>query len=119
MNFTEHRINGVSVVEILEDGVILRNAQNLLDLISDFAVKHVILKKENISEGFFDLHTGLAGDILHKATSFRIFVAVIGDFSAVESRSLREFIIECNEERRLIFKPTVEAALRVFCRRRS
>ncbi len=119
MNFNEHRINGVSVVEILEDGVILRNAQNLLDLISDFAVKHVILKKENIAEAFFDLHTGLAGDILQKATAFRIFVGVIGDFSAVESRSLREFIIECNEERRLIFKPTVEAALRVFCRKRS
>lgn len=119
MEFIEHKKNGVSVVEVLEDGVVLRNAQDLLDMISDFACKHLMLRKEQVTKAFFDLSTGLAGEILQKASNYRIFIAFIGDFSAVESRSLRDFIYECNEERQIIFKPTIEDALKVFCRKRS
>lgn len=117
MECIEHKINGVSVLEVTDDGVVLRNAQNLLDIISDYSVKKVIFRKENINEDFFDLSTGLAGEILQKASNYKLSVGIVGDFENVESKSLRDFIYESNITRQIVFKGSVKQILAIFCKR--
>lgn len=116
MDTKEYRINGVSVLEIIDDGVVIKNAQDLLDIISDYSVKKIVVKRQNINEDFFDLSTGLAGEILQKASNYKICLGVIGDFENVESKSLRDFIYESNRTRQIVFKGTLKEIVKVFCK---
>lgn len=116
MNIREYRKKGVSVVEIVEDGVIIANSQNLLDIISDVSSKRIAVRRENICEDFFDLHTGLAGEILQKASNYRLYIGIIGDFSDITSKNFRDFMYESNETRQIVFKGTIEEVVRAFCR---
>jgi len=116
MNIREYRKKGVSVVEIIEDGVIIANTQNLLDIVSDVSSKRIAVKRENISEDFYDLRTGLAGEILQKVSNYHLCIGIIGDFSDITSKSFRDFIYESNETRQIVFKGTIEEVVRSFCR---
>jgi hypothetical protein len=72
---------------------------------------HVLLHEKNLMPEFFDLKSGVAGEILQKFTNYRMGLLVIGDFDKVESRSLRAFIEEANRGTQAAFVPSREAAL--------
>jgi hypothetical protein len=114
METKEYRKNGISVIELIDDSVLLNETQDLLDIVSDYSIKSIILKRQNVSENFFDLSTGFAGEILQKASNYRIRLGIVGDFSSVASKSLRDFIYESNQTRKIVFKPTVEEILKIF-----
>ena len=66
MKNTLHTINDERILELEDDGYILKNAQDLLDIIGSYSVRTIILRKENIIPDFFDLKTKVAGEILQK-----------------------------------------------------
>ena len=70
-----------------------------------------VIDKGCIVEDFFDLRTGLAGEILQTFTNYRFALAIVGDFSGCGSRALRDFIYESNQGRRVFFLPDRETAL--------
>ncbi len=53
---------------------------------------------------------GLAGDCLRKVSNYRRRLAILGDFSAVGSRALRDFIRESNGTGQVVFAAELEAA---------
>ncbi|HKL86097.1 MAG TPA: DUF4180 domain-containing protein [Treponemataceae bacterium] len=116
MDAKEYRFNGVSVIEIIDDGIVLDGLQDLLDIVSDYSIKKIIFRKHNINENFFKLETGFAAEILKRITAYKISIGIVGDFEEIENISLRDFIYESNEEKQMLFKKTVKEVLRVFCR---
>jgi hypothetical protein len=76
----------------------------------------MIVPKECFPESFFDLKTGFAGEILQKFSNYRMRIAVIGDFSSYMSKSLKDFIYECNNGSIVFFKNTVEEGMAMFRR---
>jgi hypothetical protein len=64
-----------------------------------------------ISDGFFILSSGVAGEILQKFINYHIKFAVYGDFSKYTSKPLRDFIYESNQGRDIFFVPTEEDAV--------
>jgi hypothetical protein len=60
---------------------------------------------------FFQLRTGLAGEILQKFTNYRFVVAIVGDFDVYDSKSLRDFIYECNQGKQVFFAKDQQSAL--------
>ena len=76
----------------------------------------VIVPKECLTEDFFDLRTGLAGEILQKFTNYKMKIAVTGDFSGYASMSLRDFIYESNKGRQVFFKANLEDAMAAIVR---
>jgi len=98
------------------DGIetVFTDAQSLLDGISDYVCEgctNFIFKKEHFPEEFYDLKTGLAGEILQKMTNYRLKLAIVGDFSGIQSKSLNAFIIESNRGRQNFFVSTEEEAI--------
>lgn len=71
----------------------------------------MVLYKESLNESFFDLKTGLAGEILQKFSNYRFKLAIVGDFSHYTSKSLRDFIYECNKGNMVYFKDDLDSAL--------
>lgn len=56
----------------------------------------IIIQQESLPVGFFDLKSGVAGEILQKFSNYRMRIVIEGDFSQVKSKSLAAFITECN-----------------------
>ena len=71
----------------------------------------VVLDRSAFPEGFFDLSTGVAGEILQKFVNYRVKLAIVGDFSVDTSKSLRDYIRECNRGRDICFVPSRQEAL--------
>jgi hypothetical protein len=71
----------------------------------------VILKESNFHPEFFILHTRLAGEVLQKFSNYNFRLAIIGDFSKYQSKSLQDFIRECNKGNRVYFLSSIDEAL--------
>lgn len=109
------KIEGTDVAVVEGSEVIIRDAQDALDLMASIMYTHgctkAVLNKANITEEFFRLQTGLAGEILQKFTNYRFVVAIFGDFDLYESKSLRDFIYESNQGRQVFFAKDQQSAL--------
>jgi hypothetical protein len=109
---TKFHENGI--VEILDNNVIIKGADDVLDLFCIDGCTTIVVKKENIIDDFFKLSTGIAGDILQKFSTYDMRMAIIGDFGSIKSKSLNDFIYESNKVKRIIFVKTAEEALKIF-----
>ena len=72
---------------------------------------NIAINREAIVEDFFVLSTCLAGEILQKFVNYGVRFAVYGDFSNYTSKSLNDFIYECNKGRDIYFQPDVSLAV--------
>lgn len=106
--------NGHKVAEIISDAIEINTVQDALDWMATVyydGADNLIIYEQNLAPDFFDLSTGLAGEILQKAANYHIKVAIVGDFSRYTSKSLQAFILECNRGRQIFFVPDRETAV--------
>lgn len=98
---------GDSRVAVLDKSYIISNAQDALDVMftasHNYGCNKMILFKDSLPEQFFDLKTGLAGEILQKCTNYHFRVAIVGSFERYSSHSLRDFIYESNKGKQVYF----------------
>ena len=106
-------MSGHKIAEVVSDNVVINTAQDALDLMADARYQGadcLILHEKQLPAEFFDLKTGMAGEILQKYTNYRMRLAIIGAFE-FESESLKAFMLESNRGRQVAFVPDREAAL--------
>jgi hypothetical protein len=114
MQIKTHEINDTKIAEVISDKIIIQNAQDGLDLLGNMYYQDfdkIIIYEENITPEFFDLKTKIAGDILQKFSNYRVRLAIIGDFSKYESKSIKDFIFESNKMKHINFVENLEQAL--------
>lgn len=103
------------IVHIDSDETLIYDTQSALDLIATVSYQtgcdRVMIKKSAIVEDFFDLKTKLAGEILQKFTTYQMKLAIIGDFSVYPSKSLKDFIYECNKGNHIYFIDNEQEAI--------
>jgi hypothetical protein len=106
-------ISGVLVAEIISESLVIADVSGALDLIGNCGyqdVENIIIHAGNITPAFFDLKTGIAGEILQKFSTYRMKLAIVGDFSKYTSKSLKDFIYESNKTGRINFVNSVKEA---------
>ncbi len=110
---TPHTKNGCTAT-VVDPQTRIASAQDMLDVFATARYETdcdaVIVYAETLGDAFFDLKTRVAGEILQKCSNYQIRLAIVGDFSAVTSKSLRDFIYECNNGRLVFFKNSVDEA---------
>lgn len=114
MNIQVHQQNDTAIAEVLSDEMLIHTPDDGLQLMVDLYYQgygEMILHEQNITPAFFDLKTGIAGEILQKFATYRVRLAIVGDFAHYDSKSLRDFIFESNKGRQISFVPTVEEAV--------
>lgn len=114
MLIQSHHINDIKIAEVISDEIIIQSVQDGLDLMGDIYYQgfdKVIIYEKNITPGFFDLKTKIAGEILQKFSNYRIGLAIVGDFSKYESKSMKDFIFESNATKHVNFVGRLEEAL--------
>lgn len=106
-------VNGKSVAVLKSLGVIIEETQDALDLMAEATYLNsnkIIIKEEQVTPAFFDLRSGIAGEILQKFSTYNVQLAIIGDFSKFRSKSLSDFIFESNKYGRINFVSSFEEA---------
>lgn len=73
--------------------------------------KQIVLDKKLVTEEFFILSTGLAGEILQKYINYGGRIAIYGDYSRYTSKPLQDFIYESNQGHDVFFVSTQEEAV--------
>lgn len=53
---------------------------------------------------------GIAGEVVQKLVNYRRRIAVVGNFSGIDSKSLRDFIYESNKSGNMFFVASLEEA---------
>lgn len=114
MEIIAHSVNEIKIAEIISADIIIRSAQDGLDLLGNIYYQgfdKLIIYEENLTPEFFDLKTKIAGDILQKFSNYRMSLAIVGDFEKYQSKSIRDFIFESNKTKHINFSETLEDAL--------
>ncbi|MBB6237727.1 hypothetical protein HDC90_002349 [Pedobacter sp. AK013] len=114
MKIESHTLNNTNIAEIISEEIIINNAADGLDLLGNLYYQgfdKIMIHEHNITPDFFDLKNGMAGEILQKFSNYRISLAIIGDFSAYQSKSIKDFIYESNKGKHINFLNSTAEAL--------
>jgi hypothetical protein len=114
MNIEIKKVNGSQLAKLISDDIVIREIQDALDLIADayyLGAWKIILMEKNIIPAFFDLKTGIAGDILQKFSTYKVYLAIVGDFSKYPGKRIKDFIYESNKHGRINFVNSMDEAI--------
>ena len=114
MKMIFHEFQGKNAVEIISEDIVIKETQDAIDLLGEcdyMGARSIIISEKNLPPEFFDLKTGFAGEILQKFSTYSFRLAIIGDFSKYQSKSLQDFIRESNRGNRIFFLTDLETAL--------
>lgn len=114
MEFEMHKAGDHQVAELRGDGILIHTTEDAVDLLGNANFQgagSVIVHSEQLHEEFFNLKSGIAGDILQKFSNYRMKLAIVGDFKEVTSKSLRDFIYESNKRKQIIFSADLDEAI--------
>ncbi|WP_130862666.1 DUF4180 domain-containing protein [Bacilliculturomica massiliensis] len=105
-----------TVCAIIEsDTMVITNARSALDLLMtakyEADTKNIVIDKKLITEDFFILSRGLAGEILQKYINYGGRIAIYGDYSHYTSKPLKDFIYESNKGNDIFFAATEDEAV--------
>ena len=104
-----------SIVYIESEDILMSDPQSALDFMMSVQYEKgcnkIILDEKAISEAFFKLSSGIAGEILQKFINYHTKLAVIGDFSKYTSKPLNDFIYECNQGHDIFFVGDLDQAV--------
>lgn len=86
----------------------LRTVDAFVDLIGEAISEEaslIVLQVAELDGNFFDLRSGFAGEVLQRAATYRLKLAIVGDVSAhtASSRAFRDFVRECNRGREVLW----------------
>lgn len=106
---------GIKYAVAKDTKMTINSTQDALDLMADCSYNGfdtIIMYEENFTQDFFDLKTGIAGEILQKFSNYGMRLGIIGDFSKYGSKSLRDFIYECNKSGKILFMNSLDDVLK-------
>ncbi len=114
MQIITHTVPNGTIAEVIAEQYIINNIDDGADLLGNLYFQgydKVILQEKNISPLFFDLKTKIAGEILQKFVNYKVRLAIVGDFSKYNSKSLNDFIYESNKGKAVNFLENRDQAL--------
>jgi hypothetical protein len=114
MEFHITELHGKVIAEVTSKDQCISETQDAVDLLGNcyyLGADRVILYQHQLTPAFFDLKTGIAGEILQKFSNYSMKLAIIGDYSAFTSQSLKDFIFESNKQGHICFVSSKEEAL--------
>ncbi|SEW52181.1 DUF4180 domain-containing protein [Chitinophaga arvensicola] len=114
MKIKVHEIGDIRIAEIVSDEILINSPEEALQLIVDLYYQDfskIIIREENIIPGFFDLKTGIAGEVLQKFSNYKAQLTIVGSFTKYPGKSIRDFIFESNKGRQVNFLESVEQAV--------
>lgn len=98
--------------------LIIKTTQDAVELLMNcnynLDTAKVVIHEQHLTPDFFDLKSGVAGDILQKFSTYGGRLAIVVDTAKFTSKSLQDFIRESNKMKRINFVASEEEGLSVL-----
>lgn len=108
--------NNSEVAHVIDNNIIINDLQSAIDVMMtvkyEAGTKNIAISKNLITDNFFILSSGLAGEILQKFVNYQFRVAIYGDFTKYTSKPLKDFIYESNKGHDIFFVDSIETAVK-------
>jgi len=107
MQWIRYEHPGGSQIQPEGEGILVKTVADALNLMADAdqqGIRHLRLHESQIIPDFFDLSSGLAGEVLQKFVTYQTKLTIHGKFASRGSESLKAFIRECNRGRHFRFE---------------
>ena len=117
MKIKTHDINETKIAELISEDTLINNIEDGLDLLGNLYYQDfdkIIIYDKNITHDFFDLKSGIAGEILQKFSNYRVRLAIVVDFSKYTSKSVNDFIYESNKGKQINFVTSQSEAIKIL-----
>lgn len=114
MHIEIHQTGDIKIAELVSQEMLINNYEDALQLIVDLYYQdfdRMIIHEKNITPAFFDLKTGIAGDVLQKFSNYKMRLAIIGEFPKYPGQAIKDFIYESNKGRQVNFLDSLESAI--------
>ena len=104
-------------VAVVDNDTVIESTQDFLDIMAttyyneDAENIGIVVDKNTLMDDFFDLKTGIAGEILQKFSNYKVRLIIYGNFDEYKSKSLNDFIRECNRGNLIFFIESLDLAL--------
>jgi len=108
-----------AIAEVVKGSLIIESAGDILDILGEVSFSGssaVIIYSDSFSPEFYDLRSGVAGEILQKFSNYRMKLAIVGDFSHLTGKSWRDFIRESNRGSAVSFVSSFDDAMALLSR---
>ena len=113
MEINTHEIKNIKIAELSSEQILINNIDDGLNLLGNVYYQgfdKVVIHQKNITPDFFELKNRMAGEILQKFSTYRVQLAIVGDFSTFNSKSLKDFIYESNKGNQISFVSSTNEA---------
>lgn len=115
MTFEKINCDKGIIAGLSDNSKLIADVDSALDLLMsakyEAGTDYIVIDKKQITEDFFVLSNGLAGEILQKYINYGGKLAIFGDFSHYTSKPLKDFIYESNKGKNLFFTATKDEAI--------
>ncbi|GHT25805.1 hypothetical protein FACS189464_1470 [Bacteroidia bacterium] len=105
-------------IAVVTGSFCINTLDDALELIANISYQTgcdgLVLEQKHLHPDFFDLKTGFAGQILQKFTTYNMRLGIVGDFSAINSKSFNDFMYESNKKRKIVFVDTAAKAIEIL-----
>lgn len=108
MIFEEWETGAFSLAILQRREVLINDASDFLDLVGNSPHRIVLVYKEQLHPDFFDLKTGIAGEILQKSSNYGFRLGILGDHKGYKSKAFNDFIRESNRTGQVVFASNKE-----------
>ena len=107
--------NNSEVAHVIDNNIIINDSQSAIDVMMtvkyEAETKNIAISKNLITDNFFILSSGLAGEILQKFVNYQFRVAIYGNFTKYTSKPLKDFMYESNNGKDIYFQPDASLAI--------
>lgn len=107
--------NNIEIAHVISDEIVIDDLQSAIDLMMtvkyETGIKNIVISKDLITDKFFILSSGLAGEILQKFINYQFRIAIYGDYTKYTSKPLKDFIYESNNGSDIFFVSDPEQAI--------
>jgi hypothetical protein len=117
MKIEAHHRNDKKIAELISEVFIINTIEDGIDLLGNLYYQgfdNIVIHEKNITPDFFELKNGMAGEILQKFSTYRVRLAIVGDFSKYTSKSLNDFIYESNKGKHINFVASRTEAIKIL-----
>jgi hypothetical protein len=112
-----HTANLIKIAEVIPGPDLINSQDDIVEILGNAGYNNcgaIIIYERSLHPSFFDLKSGIAGEILQKVSNYRSRLAIVGDFSKIKSRSLKDFITESNSRGTICFVDSLGEAISRF-----
>lgn len=114
-----HTPSQQAIAEVIKGSITIESASDILDILGNVSFSGssaVIIYSDSFSSEFYDLRSGVAGEILQKFSNYRMKLAIVGDFSHLTAKSWCDFIRESNRGSAVGFVSSFDEAMTLLSR---